>query len=170
MRTIEFQRTFDDLLAFSLFLRERLGVDQKQKWYGLAAALFFFGGAAAWHYHSSANPVVLVVYAAGAVAYTLLWPRLNRACVRYYVKRSARTLYPGPPTTHQLTLGDRGVEERSSEGDTFVSWSGIPDIARTDRHIFVFTGPATAHIVPLSAFPTCADAEAFVTALQERGR
>jgi len=71
VRTVEFQRTFDDLVAFHMFLRERLGLSRKQKWYGFAFIVVFFGGVATWHCYSCGRLVVLPVFQPTRVLATL---------------------------------------------------------------------------------------------------
>jgi len=169
MHTVEFQRTFDDLFAFNMHVYERSGLGRKRMIWGLATVGILFPPLAIWQYYLVGEPVVLAVWAASGIAFCLLWPRLNRLRLRACMRRNLRTMYKGATTSnHRLTLTDDGVQETTPEGQMFSSWNGVREIARTDRHLFVFTGPANAHVIPLSAFSTPADADAFASEMQRR--
>ncbi len=169
MLTVEFQRTFEDLFAFNMFVYERSGLGQKRMIWGLATVGVLFPPLAYWQYRIVGEAVVLAVWAASGIVFCLLWPKINRVRLRACIKRNLRAMYKGTTTTnHRLALTAEGVQETSSEGQTFFSWSGIREVARTDRHLFLFNGAASAHIVPLAAFGSPADADAFVAEVERR--
>jgi hypothetical protein len=170
MQTIEFRRTLDDLVAFNEFLSARLGNDLRYKIRGAAVALVFFGSVAWWQYWDSGATGTALVFLVAGVAYAAAWMLWigqwrQRRCIRKVVTR----LYGEALTTsHTVTLTDDGVQESSSEGNTFRAWSGVPEISRTDDHVLVFVGPNSAHVIPVAAFPSKNDADAFFAAAQEK--
>lgn len=168
--TIEFRRTEKDLLAFSEFLSERMGQFRRQKIWGVVFAVLFLGGAALWQFQRTAVPAVALAYLGAGAVYAVVWVRwLGPWQLRRCLRRAVRRLYGvAPVTSHELTLTEAGIEESSSEGNTFYSWSGIPEITRTNTHLFLFVGPAAAHIVPVAAFRSERDADAFFLKAQQR--
>lgn len=170
METIEFRRTLDDLVAANQFLSARMGNDRRNKIRGAVVGLVFFGSVAWWQYWDSGATRTALGFLAAGVAYAVAWvlwlgPWRQRRCIRQVVTR----LYGKAPTTsHTVTLTDDGVQESSSDGNTFHSWSGVPEISRTNDHVFLFVGPGAAHIVPVSAFPSKSDADAFFSNAQAR--
>lgn len=170
METIEFRRTLDDLFAFNVFLSERLGHARRSTLSGAAVGFVFVAGVAWWRYRDSGETVLAPVLLGVAIAYATVWllwlgPRRHRRCLWKTVNK----LYgKSPETSHKVALTEEGVQESSTGGNTFHSWRGIPEIARTDSHLFLFVGPASAHIVPVSAFPSRTDADAFYSAAQAR--
>lgn len=169
MDTIEFRRTADDVLAFNVFLSERMGQLRRLKIWGVVFSVLFFGGSAWWLYETCEPFASLLQIGAGTIYATIwvLWlaPWRQRQCIRRAVKR----LYGKEPTTsHKVTLTDAGIQESTSEGNTFHSWSGVREITRTVNHLLFFVGPGVAHIIPVAAFGSRDYADAFLAAAQVR--
>ncbi len=170
MERIEFRRTLDDVIAFNLFLSEKLRLVRRRQVWGVVFTALLFGAVAAWRVLSAGDRVSASICLGAGAVWAVVWvrwlaPRLQRSSVR---KGTAFLFGKAPITTHGLTLTDAGVEETSPGGDTFCSWRGIPELARTAEHLFLFVGPAGAHIVPVAAFPSKDAADAFFAAAQER--
>ena len=62
---------------------------------------------------------------------------------------------------HTITLSPEALFERTTVNDSKTKWSGIFRIDATPKHIFIFTQPNAAHVIPRRAFPTAEAAEQF---------
>lgn len=68
---------------------------------------------------------------------------------------------------HQLMISSAGVVETTSVNENKYRWAGIPRIERTPTHMFLWVNDVSAHIIPLSAFPSGAAANEFELRAQE---
>ena len=64
--------------------------------------------------------------------------------------------------THNLVLGPDGIIESTVVGESRVSWNGVDRIEDDSDHIFIYTTPHAAHIVPRRAFADAKDASRFL--------
>lgn len=62
---------------------------------------------------------------------------------------------------HTITLTPEALHERTAVNDSKASWSGIFRTDATPTHIFIFTQPNAAYVIPRRAFPTPKAAEQF---------
>jgi YcxB-like protein len=63
---------------------------------------------------------------------------------------------------HTVTLTPEALHERTKVNDSKAAWAGIYRIDDSRDHIFIFTQPNAAHVIPRRAFPTPSDADQFV--------
>jgi hypothetical protein len=102
------------------------------------------------------------------VGYTLLawmldW--LNRAVeVRFLANRKGALGILGD---HQISISSEGMVETTAVSENRYRWAGVPRIERTATHLFLWMNDISAHIVPLSAFPSAAAASEFELRAQE---
>lgn len=160
----------DDLVAFNVFLGAHIGQLRRARLWGGVGALLVSGGAAYWQHSRAGRPEAAVALLAAGILAAGVWalwaaPWRQRSSIRSVVRR----LYgEAALTLHRVTVTEHGIHETRSQGDAFHSWSGIREIARTDDHLFVFVGRTSAHIIPVAAFPSKGDADAFFAAVRER--
>ncbi len=64
---------------------------------------------------------------------------------------------------HTVALAPEALHERTAVNDSKASWSGIFRIDATRTHLFIFTQPNAAHVIPRRAFPTAEAAEQFLS-------
>jgi hypothetical protein len=64
---------------------------------------------------------------------------------------------------HTITLTPEALHERTAVNDSKASWRGIYRIDATPTHLFIFTQPNAAHVIPRRAFPTTNAAEHFLS-------
>jgi hypothetical protein len=62
---------------------------------------------------------------------------------------------------HTITLAAEGLHERTAVNDSKASWRGIFRVDATPTHLFIFTQPNAAFVIPRRAFPTTEAAEQF---------
>ena len=160
----------DDLFAYNVYLSERTGQSRWNKLRGAAVGFVFFASVGWWQYWDSGETALALIFFGTAIVWAVVWvlwlgPLRQRQCLRKAVNK----LYGDEATTsHEVTLTETGVQEAGSKGKTFHSWDGIRELTRTDTHLFIFVGPVSAHVIPLSAFPSRRDADTFFTAAQDR--
>jgi hypothetical protein len=65
---------------------------------------------------------------------------------------------------HEIRLDARGIRETTAVNDRLDAWSGIGGIEVDDRYVFLRLQGGLVHVVPRSAFPDAAEADAFVAA------
>jgi hypothetical protein len=84
----------------------------------------------------------------------LIFAALFRGRVQAWeIRRNAQKgLYGKVLGTHHVTLTPEAFVARTETSTNSSQWSGIEEIASTPTHAFIYTGPATAHIVPRRAF------------------
>ncbi len=68
---------------------------------------------------------------------------------------------------HVLTLTTEHIVDRSETSEAITSWHEVEEIASTSSHLFLYSGPASAHIVPRRAFPNADAFEDFAAAARE---
>ena len=64
---------------------------------------------------------------------------------------------------HIITLTPEALHERTAVNDSNAVWRSIFRVDGTPKHIFIFTQPNAAHVIPRRAFATPADADVFLT-------
>lgn len=69
--------------------------------------------------------------------------------------------HPGILTEHTIDVGPDGLTESTDVNVTMTKWPGVSKVQRTRRHLFVYTGPGMAHIIPRRAFATKDDWDRF---------
>jgi len=170
MRTAEFDRTFEEIYAFNAHLAERSGLlrNQIRSWLALyAACLVVILGYALWR-----TGEISVIYAPVAVGLGLavVFPPFYRWVYRWATKRNLRRFVGGGRecTHHCLAISDAGLRDSGSQGDSVTPWKAIREVTRSEDRLFIFTGPAEAHIVPRRAFGSAAEMEAFAKEVEGR--
>ena len=63
---------------------------------------------------------------------------------------------------HTITITPETLHERTAVNDSKAFWRGIFRIDATSQHIFIFTQPGAAHVIPRRAFTSPAVAEDFL--------
>jgi hypothetical protein len=63
---------------------------------------------------------------------------------------------------HIITLTQEALSEHTTVNDSKSGWRGVHHIAETAEHIFIYTQPGMAHVIPRRCFPNPADAELFL--------
>ena len=52
----------------------------------------------------------------------------------------------------RLSLSEEAITERTDVREVKTPWNAVGKIVITDKHLFIYTGPVKAHIVPRRAF------------------
>lgn len=94
-------------------------------------------------------PIIVGVGLTWAIWYARQSPRWTRARIRALLEEgSTRTLVG----QRRLSLTPDGVVVRSAYQETATRWEGVDRIVPAPGHVFIFTCPTCAHIVPRRAF------------------
>ena len=62
---------------------------------------------------------------------------------------------------HTLILGEDGLVERTTVGESRTAWAGVDRVEQDRDYVFIYTSPAAAHLIPKRAFRSVEDAERF---------
>jgi hypothetical protein len=84
----------------------------------------------------------------------------------WYAVRTRRKYGWAEPMCVRLT--DQGISTHHPNQQSLFYWSKIREVAVHGVHIFLFTTPSCAIIIPQRAFNSSADFDAFAAAAQER--
>jgi hypothetical protein len=90
----------------------------------------------------------------------------GRAVFRAAVTKAA--VGSGVIGRRRLTLEGDGLRATHAFGETFLRWSAMGPVVRTERHLFVMAGTKLGIPIPRSAFATPEEAEAFAAELERR--
>jgi hypothetical protein len=63
----------------------------------------------------------------------------------------ARVALEQTGSSRRLWLDESGLNVAAGDRSTHVAWAAITSVEETDEHVFVFTGPGAAHIIPRRA-------------------
>ena len=103
----------------------------------------------------------------GLFVYAALWI-LNVLFLAVYLLTTKRKTIL---TAHTISLGEDGLHEETPFNRTVHFWNGgIVKVVRWPNVIGVFVTALSAHIIPVRAFRTDAEANEFVSAIRERMR
>ena len=106
-----------------------------------------------------------------AVAWAVALPAwVRRAAVRRVRRVAEQGFSRGSVGPRQLTVDDRGVAEATPFYRHEVYWPGVARVADGPAHVFVYTGPNAAFIVPKRALSDEAGAVALRQEVERRLR
>jgi hypothetical protein len=71
---------------------------------------------------------------------------------------------------HELEIRDEGLIERTAVNESTHRWSGFHKVSCTRRFLFIFVTDVIVHYVPMSCFPSKADAKRFQDENERRWR
>jgi hypothetical protein len=118
-------------------------------------------------------PVLLTMLAGGLAIYTVLTLALTKLTEWWGMRAlSKSTSLLGVVGAHTMTLESAQLIDSCEVNENRYRWQGIERIERTAGYLIFWLNATLAHIVPLRAFASPADAEAFEAAarrLREAG-
>lgn len=146
---LEFEITGDDLVAYNVHAATTAPAAKKQSalyrvWMSLAVLI-----AATILIAIDGNWLEGVVFGlVGAVVFWLIWPRLWTWMTRTNVLRHAKTGGLGTPGPCRVWIDAYGIHDATPNGTSSVTWQGIDRIEENASHVFIFTGPLHAYVIP----------------------
>lgn len=89
--------------------------------------------------------------------------------MRLVIKRTAAVFSKewkgsGVMCKHKIVIDGDSLHESTEVGEQRVIWRGVERVEETGEHIFIYTAPATAHVIPKWAFATEGEAKEFFEA------
>ncbi len=90
----------------------------------------------------------LVFGVVGAAALWFVWPRLWIWTTKSNVLRHAKTGGLGTPGLCRIWTDEYGIHDATPNGTSSVTWQGIDRVEETASHVFIFTGPLQAYVIP----------------------
>jgi hypothetical protein len=126
-----------------------------------AVDLVWYGGAMP----QSLFTTLIVVFVAGIFTQTFAY-KLTLEVSKRRMRQTIRQVFA--PRTVRLT--DEGIEQASPELRTLHFWSGIDRAERSGGLIQLWSGHLLALAIPVRAFASYTDAQAFLDACRQRAR
>ena len=62
---------------------------------------------------------------------------------------------------HKIIMNEKEVIESTDVGQSRTSWIGVDRVEQSDEHIFIYTTPHAAHLIPKRSFASGSAAESF---------
>ena len=160
---IEYERSLDDLVDLNIYTLEHIRGTRPGLWIVVVPVLAAFGTASLALLQDSIRAVILVVLL--SIPWFYLPALYLRPCRRRQLRKFYRQgSYPRHTCRHRLSIAPDGFVESSDFGLWKERWTGVQEIVASDRHIFIYTDPNHAYIIPKEAFPDQSTCEEFVDA------
>jgi hypothetical protein len=102
---------------------------------------------------------LLVAFPAVVLAQWYLQRRLMRRAILQLLK--AENPGKGQLGSHRVVLSEDGVVEKTAVGESRTSWAGVDRIEQNPEYVYIYTSPASAHVIPKRAFRNMQEAEGF---------
>ena len=95
---------------------------------------------------------------------------LERVVLRYAIRSLVRDERPGRGQLgrHRVVLSEDGLTESTAVNESRTAWAGVDRVEQSQDYIFIYITPATAHVIPKSAFSDPQEAEAFFRLARSR--
>ena len=86
----------------------------------------------------------------------LAWPSVHRSQLKKSIPKLINKLYSasgadGVLGNHSVELSPDGLTERTSVNETRQKWVGVRSVDVTKEHVYIFTTPTMAFVIPRSA-------------------
>jgi hypothetical protein len=109
------------------------------------------------HFTLASRMIVLIPVIAWLPYFPWMWKRrLEAATRRTYEAQSARFGH------RSVELSAEGVHETTPAGESTVKWSGIQKVETAAGFLLLHAGPTSAFLIPLTAFGSPEQADAFI--------
>jgi YcxB-like protein len=95
---------------------------------------------------------------------------LERWVMRHAIRQLLKDERPdrGHLGRHRVVLSDDAVVESTAVNQSRTAWAGVDRVEQSPDYIFIYTSPATAHVIPKRAFTDPEEAEAFFQLARSR--
>ena len=163
---IEYERTLDDLVDFNIYDLEHSSSDPPSLWIVIVPIVAAFVTASLALRQDSIPAVI------GVISFSMPWFYIPvmylRPCRRWKLRKFYRHgSYARHTCRHRLSIAPDGLVESSDFGLWKECWSGVQKIVTTDRHIFIYTDPNLAYIIPKQAFADQSACDDFVNTARQ---
>ncbi len=151
----EFDLASDDYAAFNMHALSHRPAGVKQlKSYRISVSVLVATASFAIIGLVLGDPVGGLV--TGVITGVVMWfltPWAWRRQVRSNVRNMSRENGLGTPGRHLIELDETGIREQSPNRTTITTWDKLQQVDETSSHIFIFTGPVEAYMIPRTAGP-----------------
>ena len=104
--------------------------------------------------------LAFAVTAAAMWAFMWIFGRLATSLLSTIGKKQKG--YEGVFCEHTVAIDPQGITETTQLGESRVAWRGIYRVDSTAEHLFIYTQPGMAHIIPRRAFASSEEADNFL--------
>ena len=163
---VEYEITYDDLYSFYWRAGNRSPILRRQRrwvyiYFFLSFLFFAFLPASAEVFALSRAGLLWLLVIFPAVAF-IVWHldrrKTRRAIVELIVDDNPGRGQLGP---HKISLNEKEVVENTAVGESRTLWAGVERVEQNQDHIFIYTTPTFAYIIPKRAFRSVQDAKSF---------
>ena len=173
---LRYDISLDDLVAFNLHLYRSSSVVRramaKQQWYlSISVFISIVGVTKLVDVHANTIATILAAMAIAGLCF-FAFPRLEAQSAEKRIKQILGDEAKNKSSLgeHELELVQDGLVERTAAGEKKTKWLGIERIETSAAHTFVYSGAATAYVIPKSTVRE-GDYESFILAVrQQHGR
>ena len=165
---VEYSLSIDDLLALQDYhLAHTTGAARSSLWWAFPAFFILIGTLALsnivmdWKRAGFREFFVLACSTVGIAGYCF-WRPLLRAKLRRDLRHERSLFLP-----HRVMLTPEAIEHAIGPNSTRSLWVGIAKIDHTKTHLFIYTSPNQAIVVPGRAFQSEEDFEDFCKTAQQ---
>lgn len=174
--SVSYEFTKDDLVAFNHYHSRRSPTARRQflrallifpsVWLVLWLVMVYFAGKEDGEFLQAAfalKPLIifLPIY---CIVFPLAHRRALRKAINGMVNEGANRRLFGKRT---ITASEIGITESSAHGTSTTNWSAVERIVSLDEVTYVYLTALSAEVIPLRAFESASEYDAFVSKLQD---
>ena len=161
---VEFERTFDDYVEFSLFHGEHSPALKKQRLFlrafsgilATALILGIFSLSRLWIEDPAQPLFIAFVYVVGIFCGIVAFVRYPKASRSAIAKSIRKTLAEGNANAMFgkiiIVFSPEGIFAKGELSETKLMWSSIDKTLQDDKYIYMYTTPLNAFVIPKNAF------------------
>ncbi len=152
---VEYSLEIDDALAFVRYNWKHGPKELRLKRFGWVSAFLLGGmvfliGVDMTLFGDLSDLTIFLLFISGGIL-------LMQMLTLWFAERKVRRLFKGSEgkgefVWRRLTVSSEGLHSVSEHSDAIVKWPAIDKIVVTDNHLFLYTSPRAAIIVPKRAF------------------
>jgi len=161
---IVFERTAEDLVRFNEYHWRNSPAMRRMYRLGFVGAPVS-GAVSAFLLAKTGLIVATIAFVTAAALYAAAYVWYSS----WWLRRGVRMLLAeghnkGQFGTHEIEISADAVTEQTAHDQSKHSWTVIERVAENAFYIFIYTQPTAAHVIPKVAFPSPAQAAAFLDA------
>lgn len=168
--SVEYELTLDDAVEFNAYHAAHSPTFRRVRWWNHSGMALLFLVTGLTSYGLTRFLPTLLYFATAAVVWFVGYPTYARWVTG---KRMRRLLSEGHKrgqfSRTTLTLLPDGISQVWDDGESKIKWRGVEKVILTQNKVYLYTGAATAIVVPKNAFATEAALDRFIeTAMKYR--
>jgi hypothetical protein len=169
--TIEFIVAVDDYIAFNLFHFKNSPTFQRQLLLNRLVFTFIIATICFLPYFFWSEKLSFIAFllsAVGGIVSFLVYPRIHEKNLREQLPKLLNEgKNEGVLGKQKIIITPEALINETPAGEQKVFWNSADKIAETNDYIFLYVGSMSAAIIPLSAFPSMEQKNAFLELVKQ---